>query len=724
MRRTVNLALNAAIVVSVVGLALSPSAFARDFKDVAPVGVGGVGGAVADPLPIKRIVLYRSGVGYFERTGKVDGAATIQLQFKTEQVNDILKSLIALDLDGGRVESVGYASQEPLSRRLASFGVDLSSNPSAGELLGRLRGTSVRISTPEGEVSGTILNVESKPTVYAGGGAQTQPALFTLPWINLVTDHGVRSLNLASATGFEILDAGLAAEITKALAAMAQHRDDRTKAVDVRFAGQGERRIAVGYVHETPVWKTSYRLVIPENADDKLTMQGWAIVENTTDQDWKDVDLALVSGRPVGFQMDLYQPLYMPRPMFPVPSIAGAIARIYDGGTAIADAKDQNRLSDLASVDQLGSEKAEMRMRGDLRKMSAASPTVSFSGFGDMPSPVTAEAQASAALNSSARAGEVGEVFQYRLDSPVSIERQRSAMLPILGAKIPGRRVSIYSGADGSPNPMRGVELTNDAGLQLLPGPITVLDGAAYAGDAQIGHISPGDKRLLSYAVDLDVVTLIKHDSDGDLATVRIVNGTLVRTIKARDTTAYTFTNKDAKRPRTIVVEHPRLGGYDLTVPAKPSDETQGAYRFEVQAAAGGKGELKVVQERTYSETGVLTAFDLGTFQGWHKSGKLSNAVLKAIQESGARQAALNEAERQGADLKRQMDEIDAEQGRVRANMQAIDRASQLYGTYMAKLTDQEKQLESLKAKRAETLQRIEQLRREYEAFVKDLNVE
>jgi hypothetical protein len=320
-----------------------------------------------DGLPIRKITLYRSGVGYFERTGEVSNNAEVQLRFNTDQINDILKSMILLDLNGGKIESVQYGSKEPLAKRLASFGINIADNPAASEILQRLRGTPVKLTMPDGEFSGTIMNVETRPTVYPGSD-KSGTVVHNLPWINLVTPSGVRSYNLANCLGFQILDAALAEELGKALGALAEYRADRTKTVDLRFTGMGTRRVAVGYVHEMPVWKTSYRLLLPEldssgQTKGQLTIQGWAIVENTTDQDWNGVQLSLVSGRPVSFQMDLYEPLFSTRPWVSVPTIPGVSPRVFAGGMEVdhdADAVKKPGMEETRAIRARGAMSAAM----------------------------------------------------------------------------------------------------------------------------------------------------------------------------------------------------------------------------------------------------------------------------------------------------------------------------------------------------------------------------
>lgn len=689
-------------------------------------------------IPVRRITLYRSGVGYFERSGTISGNEQIQLRFKTEQINDILKSMVLLDLDGGRIDSVSYASKEPLSKRLASFGINIADNPTAGQILERLRGTPVRLTTHEGEHSGTIMNVEKRPTVFqpaAGGGGPGAASVFDLPWINLLTDKGVRSYDLTKVTGFEILDKQLAAELDKALSTIAEYRADTSKTVDLRLSGAGSRRVMVGYVQESPVWKTSYRLVLPdkdpspsEGNKGSLVMQGWAIVENTTDTDWTDVQLALVSGRPVSFQMDLYEPLFTYRPMVPVPTIAGVMPRAYAGGV------------DLDNRDRLAAESKRLERRSMARAGAPASPAPAMAemsiamdqsqGGGGGQSPfegykgVSGDDLVNYAAQAQAGATEAGEVFQYEVKTPVTVERQRSAMIPIINANITGRRVSIFSAMDGRPNPMRGVELVNESDLQLLPGPISVYDGAAYAGDAQINHISKGDKRLLAYSVDLDVNILTRPDSQSTIRKIRIADGLIIQTITTTQSMSYAIDNNDTKRARTLIIEQPRMEGWTLTTPARATEETQDLHRFEVPVEAGKPATFSVVYERTDSQSMAVTSIDLPTIIGYHKNGKLSNEVLKAFQEISRRQSEINTVEREIAELDRQKNDIDSEQARIRENIGRIDRSSQLYTRYMTKLTEQETQLEDLRERRNTATARLEGLRSDFNNYVRTLNVE
>lgn len=675
----------------------------------------------AAELPVKAITLYRSGVGSFERRGTVNGDATVQLRFNTDQVNDILKSMVILDLSkNGRIDGVSYGSRDPLSKRLSSFGVDISDEPPLGTILARLRGANVTVTMPEGPWTGTILGGETRPQATPPG---TQP--IQVPYLNILTQAGIKSLNLTQALSVELLDKELASELRRALAALAEHRADRVKSVDIALSGEGQREVVVAYVQESPVWKVSYRLVLPDDdtpAAGQMTLQGWAIVENTTDDDWNGVSLSLVSGRPVSFRMDLYQPLYVFRPEIPVPTVPGVAPRVFQGGIVTAG----------RDMDVAGGDKALRLRLGEAAGPGAPPPSAAprFDAAevperGKPASRFSSEELGKYAAESQARAVESGEVFEYELDHPVTIERQRSAMLPIIVSAVTGRRVSIYNPADGSEHPMRGVEVTNSTDLQLLPGPVSVFDHGAYAGDAQVGHVPPGDRRLLAYSVDLSVSAHRKDQSSEQVRRVRVVKGLLETTMLRREGTTFTFSNKEREKARTIIVEFPRYAGWELRTPSAPSETTENLYRFEVEAPAGKSVEFTVEQERTVTSGLSLTSIDLPQLLSYGKAGGvISEAVIAAFKEVQRRAGLVADAERRIAELDNERAEIDADQARVRQNMGSIDKATELYRRYMEKLSSQETRLEAISRDAAAARTERTRLQDELRTHIEGLNVE
>ncbi len=260
----------------------------------------------AAELPIKRVVMFSSGVAFFEHAGQVDGNASVEMKFDVKDINDLLKSMVLQDEGGGRISTVSYGSKDPLTRTLATFSIDLTQNPTLADLLNQIRGEQIEIDAPN-KIAGTILGVE-KRQVPAGKDGATVEAGF----LNILTDDGLRSVPLDGVGRIKLKNDKLDKELRQALVILATSKSNDKKAVALSFMGQGKRPVRVGYIQEAPIWKTSYRLVLSDK--DAPFLQGWAIVENTTESDWNDIGLTLVSGRPISFTMDLYQPLYVDRP--------------------------------------------------------------------------------------------------------------------------------------------------------------------------------------------------------------------------------------------------------------------------------------------------------------------------------------------------------------------------------------------------------------------------
>ena len=254
-------------------------------------------------IPVQKIVLFSSGVGYFEHMGSVVGNSSTELRFKTNQINDILKSLVLQDLGGGKVGTVVYPSQDPLAKTLRSFQIDLSNNPSLAELLTQIRGSQVQVTIQAEHLQGTVLGLEKKQKLLS------DKQIIEVWVLNLVAGGTVRSVPLDEVQHVELEDSQLQEELHKALLALAQARDQAKKPVVITFEGTGDRRVRVGYIIETPIWKTSYRLLLPERPEEPAKIQGWAIVENQTENDWNNAQLSLVSGRPISFVQELYTPL-------------------------------------------------------------------------------------------------------------------------------------------------------------------------------------------------------------------------------------------------------------------------------------------------------------------------------------------------------------------------------------------------------------------------------
>ena len=681
-------------------------------------------GADAPPrLPITSITLYRSGVGYFERHGMIKSGDSVQLRFAQDEINDMLKSMVIFDPQQA-LQSISYESNEPLARQLASFSIDLSDNPTLATILGRLRGTKVRFVTSDGPVSGVVLGSEMRD--QAQGSAQEA---ISIPFVNVITESGVRSVNLTTIVSVQLEDPALNGELMKALAALAAHSTDRFKNVGLSFGGTAARDVKIAYVNEMPIWKTSYRLVLPDEAKskDQPMIQGWAIIENTTDDDWSNIQLALVASQPVSFEMNLSQSLHITRPRLDVPTVAGAAPRIYQDGDAFAE-KNRLRLAMAApsvSAPPPGAWMAKTATAGGGGGSGGAFGSVAMAdgANNDMETGMSSEELWKQSAIAQAQSSSVGEAFQYTMKNPISIGRQQSAMLPILTSAIDGRRVSIFNRADGIDHPMRGVELTNSTGLQLIPGPVAVFDAFTYAGDAQIGYMTLNDKRLLAYAVDLSVSAAVQDDSTNTMRSIRIVDGFIEETRKQVQRTSFAFNNKDAARGRTMLVETAKIQGWELAEPKKAAEETQSLYRFELTLKPSEKATFVVAQENTFLSRISVAQYDMPTLLAYASDKKASQAVIDAAKKAAAMLATMNATAARIALLGQERQSIDADQNRIRQNMASIDHDTEVYRRYLTKFNEQESRLEAILVQTTNEQTTLQSQQDALNDYVRSLNV-
>ena len=248
---------------------------------------------VEQPLPLKRVVMFNSGVGFFEHSGSVEGNHHVEFPVNVTDINDLLKSLVVQDRGGGKVTVVSYGSPEPISRTLRSLAIDVSNNPSLAQMLQQLRGQKVEVTLIGGTkpMTGIVVGTEKRRSIVGPNRDQ----IVETELLNLRTEDGLRSVPLDTVLLTKFLDEKTDRDFQRALTLLATAHQSDQKSIKLDFRGNGQRLVSIGYVQESPVWKTSYRLVLDDEKPPFL--QGWAIVENTTAQDWNDVNLTLVSGR-------------------------------------------------------------------------------------------------------------------------------------------------------------------------------------------------------------------------------------------------------------------------------------------------------------------------------------------------------------------------------------------------------------------------------------------
>jgi len=682
-------------------------------------------------LPIGQVVLFSSGVGYFQREGAVEGNARVDLSFPVSDINDLLKSMVLRDLDGGHISTVSYDSNAPIERTLKSFAVNLTTNPSFSGIINQARGEKVEVvlqqsnATQPGTLTGTLIGCEKQK--QAVGGKDT----VEVELLNLWCADGMRSLKLPAVQRVRFLNPILDTEFKKALETLALSHDTQKKAVSINFVGEGKREVRVSYVVENPIWKTSYRLVLgKQNKEAKPFLQGWAVVENPTDEDWKDVRMALVSGRPISFQMDLYQPLYVQRPVVEMELFASLRPVAYSGGLNF----NVDRIED-ASVPGAQTPNAAVGVREENRPVEKRPPPLGMGGGGfgrkagaggkeryrgDKDSPL----DLSAGVTSAASAAKLGDFFQYALDKPVTLTRQKSALLPIINKDVEGTRVSIYNEQTQAKFPLLGLRFKNTSGLHLMQGPITVFEGSNYAGDARILDLQPNEERLISYAIDLGTeVNPVPSSDNGRITQVKAVKGVLHTSTKLRETKTYTIKNRN-EQERLVLIEHPVRNDFKLVSDTKPSETASDFYRFQLKVAPGKTQTQTVTEERVIQQAIQLTNLDDNMVRHFISQPATSDKVARGLQKALELRGETAKTQREIAELQRQLDTIRTDQPRLRANLKELPQTSEAFQRIVKKFNEQETQIEKYQAD-IKRLQGVEHTQRKtFEDFLAAFNAE
>ncbi|HEY7308987.1 MAG TPA: DUF4139 domain-containing protein [Gemmataceae bacterium] len=675
-------------------------------------------------LPIGQVLLFSSGVGYFQREGAVEGSARVDLSFPVTDINDLLKSMVLRDLDGGHISTVSYESNAPIERTLKSFAVNLTTNPSFMQILDQARGEKVEVvlqqtnATQPGTLTGTLVGCEKQK--QAVGGKDT----VEVELLNLWCADGMRSLKLPEVQRVRFLNPTLDSEFKKALETLALSHDTQKKAVSINFVGEGKREVRVSYVVENPIWKTSYRLVL-DKQEHKPFLQGWAVVENPSDEDWKDVRMALVSGRPISFQMDLYQPLYVPRPVVEMELFASLRPVAYSGSmddnaALFGHAAGLGGMSKNGKADE--GKKREEKKPSDARKSAGADRVATFAERSKRS--LNERMDLGAGVSSVASAAKLGDFFQYAIDKPVSLARQKSALLPIINKDVEGTRVSIYNERTQAKFPLLGLKFKNTSGLHLMQGPITVFEGSNYAGDARILDLQPNEERLISYAIDLGTeVNPVPSTDNGRLIQVKAVKGVLHTTTKLRESKTYTIKNRN-EQERTLLIEHPVRNDFKLVSDTKPVETASDVYRFQLKVPGGKTQTQTVTEERVINATVQLTNVDDNNIRHFISQTITSDKVKKGLQQAMELRWATAKTQREIAELQRQLETIRQDQPRLRSNLKELPQTSEAFQRIVKKFNEQETQIEKYLAD-IKKLQGVEHTQRKaFEDFLADFSAE
>ncbi|MBZ5606382.1 MAG: DUF4139 domain-containing protein [Acidobacteriia bacterium] len=596
--------------------------------------------ACAADLPVREVILFKHGVGYFARSGELKPGETARIEFKAEDMNDVLKSLTLTDSKGGKIAGVRYDASETLEKRLENFPFAVGGETSLAAFLDQMKGARLELKMGGSDVAGTIVSAR---LVKASEKSAEREAVM------LLMDSGdIRSFDLGAASAVRLTDPKLQGLLKDYLTVLSQARSKDRRSVFIDSDGSAAREIAARYMIPAPVWKSSYRLLFGK--DEEPTLEGWAIVDNTSGEDWTNVHLSVVSGKPISFITQLYEPKYIQRPLAELAENRPAGPRVYEGAMpAPPPAMAKSMVKDAPAAARLGA----------------------VGGFLDAANSVRVEQSSIAA---SAEGRDAGDLFEYSFASPVTVKKGESAMLPFLQQKVATRKLLIYSENYGL-HPMDAAEITNSTGKTLDGGPITVYDGGSYAGEALVETLKAGDKRLISYGVDLGTRISTAWDSSRNLVReIHLHRGVLTTRSAVEETKTYTIKNVDAKA-KTLIIEHAERSGYKL-LNQKPAETTSNAYRFEVKLAASGSEAFPVKEERQVDQTVAITSITPDILTTWVQNKALTDAGRRQLEQIAQkkREVADNEASSRNADA--DLSNLTQDEQRLRSNIASLNAVS------------------------------------------------
>ena len=639
-------------------------------------------------LPITRLALFTSGVGYFEHEGAVTGDQELVLTVPKDEMDDLLQSLVLQDFGGGSIEPVRYSSQAPLSRLLDGYSIDVSGNVTLVNLLAQARGEQVRLDGTT-VIEGVLLGVEEQRD--ADGVARA--------FVTVSTATGIRRVALDEVGAVQFLDPTVAAEIDEALATIAANRDDDSATVRLRFSGDGERQVRVSYVREMPVWKSTYRLVVGEEGQG--TLQGWAIVDNPTDEQLENVQLSFIAGQPISFITSLYDPVWAVRPRVETKAMGGVVPGA-DAGQVLP-----------SSAANLG------RAMEDMSFMEAA-----------MPAPVAAAPQMSGAgVVGQAQSDSTATSFAYHVMEPVTIGRNESALVPIVVADVTAERVALFDQSNHARHPLHAVRIVNDTGLQLAAGSVTIYDEVGFAGNSRLPELLPEDDRLLPFAVDLELSVALETAPRSTSVTQAVIRGNVIEVTELTRHVVSITVSGTAADGRFLIVQSPAMPGFDIVEPSPAPPLSGGRARIGV-AMVGADGSvpsdrsvpthlvcrsnaactLEVVAERYDAQRLAIANLASDRIAFFLENVELSDEDRATLDLIVSLQAQLATTERAIQRTASQVQSIHTEQQRIRSNMGALDRNSDLYRRYVAELTAQEDTLAELLREQSEQLDEHESL--------------
>ncbi len=627
-------------------------------------------------LPVTKVVLYQNGVGYFERHGSVRGR-DIELRVRPDQINDVLKSLTVLDLSGSVAASVSLPVERSGDELAAQLPAQVRNVGGLQGLLTALRGAQVQVEGSAGSFSGKVVGVERGEA--QGDGKTEQVAMLTL----LSAGETLQSVPLSGINKVVIGDRALALGVEQSLDLARRDGSWKPVAVQIRLADDGSHDLLVSYIHEVPVWRPAYRAWVEQGKG--VTLQGWAIVDNVSGETWKDVDLTLVVGSPLSFRYDLHTPHKVPRPDLSnrLPQAAEAPPEAEAGYVAPADEAPAPPPPPSPAYRE-SAKGGGGRPAAAYKKPKADHAPAPAAADDDMPRESQyerARAQQETARREAAMqqaqalvtGREVGALYTYRAQRPVTVPDRSAALINIVSRKIDGQDVFLFRDPQSGQSPYRAVLLRNGKQSALEAGPITLYVDGTFAGEGFIARLGKDEVTFVPYAREAGLALNLDYSSKTDeLRLVRIVDSRITLQGKQRHTrTVRLQSNRD--EPSVAYVRLPRIRGTQIVAPPKDLVQTGDDVYLPVAVAAKAKAEVTFVEETPISvvEAG-LTGPVIAALKFYLENAKPQDAIAGPIRDVLATQEEIAKLQLDMQNLTQQRDTLDQEQRRIQGNLDSL----------------------------------------------------
>ncbi|MFX1297190.1 MAG: hypothetical protein ACFFD2_20350 [Promethearchaeota archaeon] len=682
-------------------------------------------------LNVKKVIMFKHGVSYFILEGKMKGNGTFELEFKINEMNDILKSLFVLDTSAkGFISSISYDTALETAQLLKSVMLNIPDTDSFSSLITQIKGARVNLTIGSSEkVSGTIMGIEFVEKLNKEGKI-TEKLLILMKDDTIITKIPFTEIN-----SFEIVNEDLKKDLRFFLDTIisGKKKDAKKLVINCESGGNNtvQRKIIVSYIRESPIWKTSYRLIMSKQqaSEEKCLLSGWCMVENTTNSDWEDIQLTLVAGMPVSFVYEFFRPIFIERPIIHPPKVLSAKPPEIEEGLEIDD------FDDYAVEKKVSRMPGKMKaLRKEAREESMAPPSPAAmeppSEFGYVGGLSDSTIMDKIKTQTKTTSKDLGELFEYNITNPVTIKRKNSALVPILTEEIKAKKILLYNILEHGKNPNACLEITNNTDLTLERGPCTIIYDNNLAGEAIVPFLNKDDTRLLNYAVEQAVI--IEHEDWEKSQSVHrlAISSSYCYEYYYTDLhTTYKIKSKSAEE-KELYLDHPKKSNYKIEEsPIKP-EETSNYWRFKLKLKPKDAVTFKIRErQENYSSYYIYnySKDDLLKRVAFYAKQKFIDEKIEAqLKDIGELVGRKNDVETKKNKLENEKAEMTDEQLRLRENLSVLGETTQetkLREKYVSKLTIQENRFETISTEIKKFESELKTLNKEIDQKITKLKV-